>query len=218
MTEQTAFWEEKRFEQTLTATVNDTPEIPLETVLEDIYHGRVTRKILCENDMYHDIYNKHRDAIERAILYAQQTKSQNILRLLETNKIKLDILYVQDKNVDTRTHLLFGATKQFENHEVYHDPQNDMSNYDQELVILLDEYRSYTMDVDDWLDVLDACINEKGINPEDPYTKHKVLMITSYMSPNLFFKTIAEDCGASKSVAQTIRHIFMHARVLVIEK
>lgn len=218
MTEQTAFWVEERIKQTLTTTVNDTPEIPLETVLDDIYHGRVTRKILCENHMYHDIYYKHRDAIEKAILYVQQTKSQNILELLKTDKIKLDVLYVLDKNVDTRTNLLFEATKQFENHQVYHDPQNDMSNYNQEPVILLDEYHSHTMDVDDWLNVLDACINEKDVNPENPYAKHKVLMVSSYMTPNLFFKAIAENCGASKSVAQTIRRIFMHAMVLVIEE
>lgn len=218
MTGQTAFWVEERIGQTLTTTVNDTPEIPLETVLDDIYHGRVTRKILCENDIYHDIYCEHRDTIENAILYAQQTKSQNILELLKTDKIKLDVLYVLDKNVNTRTNLLFEATKQFKNHEVYHDPQNDMSNYNQELVILLDEYRSHTMDVDDWLSVLDACINEKDLDPKDPYAKHKVLMVSSYMSPNLFFKTITENCGASKSVAQTIRSIFMHAMVLVIEE
>lgn len=218
MTERTAFREEKRTEQTLATTVNDKPEIPLETVLDDIYHGRVTRKILCENHVYHNIYQTYRDEIEKAILYAQQTKSQNILELLETDKIKLYVLYVLNKDVDTRTHLLFGATKQFEDHEVYHDPQNDMSNYNQELVILLDEYRSYTMDVDDWLSVLDACISEKDLDPEAPYAKHKVLMVSSYMSPNLFFKTITENCSASKSVAQTIKQIFKHAQVLIIEK
>lgn len=218
MTEQTAFWEEKRSEQNFITPSVDDDEIQLETVIDDIYHGQVTRKILCENKNYHDIYQTHRDEIENAILYAQQTKSQNILELLKTDKIKLDVLYVLDKNVDTRTNLLFEATKQFKNHEVYHDPQNDMSNYNQELVILLDEYRSHTMDVDDWLNVLDACINEKDLDPKDPYAKHKVLMVSSYMSPNLFFKAITENCGASKSVAQTIRHIFMHAMVLVIEE
>lgn len=125
----------------------------------------------------------------------QLTKGKTLAFIFVTNNTP-DVTSDQRYAYSEQTVKVWSKTK---NGTWYHDPQNQMANYNNESVIWLDEFRAHTMTIHEWIPILQLAVE-----------KDATIVVSSPLSPNVFFDTITDN---HKRLDGTLIELFKRVRL-----
>ncbi len=191
-------------------------EINIDSLIDDIAEGKLTKQQILLTDDYLLIYSRNRRKINDAFAAHLERKVLQVVNDMRAGKFRLSVFFITGEAgkgksalADLFAHALQVYKKNKENEEwqIYDAAAtNGMDDYNGEEILIMDDLRAGAMKAEDWLRLLD----NHRTKPASArfYNKTpicKTLVITSIKSPLDFF----DDCArtSSEDLNQFIRRI-----------
>lgn len=194
----------------------------IDWLILEILKGSITKENIILNDDYYIIYGEHKRRINEAFDTYYEKKSLKIINDLENRKFKKTVIFIEGGSGNGKTKFAKKISELLKKVSLYYTGKtwqhcitastNAFDEYTAQEILLLDDIRGNSMNVSDWLKLLDPySISPVSARYHNKYAVAKTIIITSPHSPYKFFKNI--ENSKSEDFDQFYRRIDFIIRI-----
>lgn len=183
--------------------------LSIDWLVSEILAGKISKDQILLTDDYYKVYGQHKRKINEALETAGERKSYKAMTSLENGEFKKTIIFVTAASGRGKTafskELIYNlqkvAFKFQQNWEACRTAStNPFDEYNGQDILFLDDMRAGSLDVTDWLKLLDPyTISPISARYHNKFGAAKVIIVTSTKAPDDFFRdstgNINEDLG-----------------------
>lgn len=194
----------------------------IDWLILEILNGNITKSNIILNDEYYVIYGQHKRRINEAFDTFYEKKALKTINDLENGKFKKTVIFIQGRSGIGKTKFskkIAGLIKLLSQYFTERPwevcitaSKNAFDEYNTQEILLLDDIRGNSLNVSDWLKLLDPySISPISARYHNKQSVAQIIIITSPHSPDDFFRNI--ENSSMEDFDQFYRRIDINLRI-----